>query len=329
MFRRARLQLALALLLSPLAAGSCDSGRGSGAEAALRLGHFPNVTHAQGLVAHATSRTGAGFLEQRLGADVRVEWYVFHTGPTAMEALLSGSLDAVYVGPNPVLNAYARSGCEAVRVLAGAAAGGAALVVRKGAGIAGAGDLRGRRVATPQIGNTQDVACRAWLKSHGLRVTQSGGDVLVVPTAPADQLALFQAGVLDAAWTVEPWVSRLELEAGGEVLIEEKDAVTTVLAASARFLAERPELARRLVAAHRELTSWIDANPAEAQALVRAEFAALTRRELPQPLLDHCWPRIRFDAALDLAALEAFVARAIDAGFMESAPDLAGLVHSP
>ena len=164
---------------------------------------------------------------------MKIEWYAYNAGPSAMEAIFANSLDLTYVGPNPALNAYARSRGEEVRVVAGAVNGGSALVVQPDSGLAKPADFRGKRIATPQFGNTQDVAARAWLVAGGLRITQTGGDAQVLPTANPDQLALFQSKQLDAVWTVEPWVSRLELEAGGKVLVEEKDAVTTVLVASA------------------------------------------------------------------------------------------------
>lgn len=157
----------------------------------LRIGHFPNITHGQALVARQLARQGKGWFEQRLGADVQVEWFVYNAGPSAMEAILAGSIDATYVGPNPVLNAHIRAKGAEIRVIAGAALGGAALVVRGDGRIAAPGDFRGRKVATPQLGNTQDVAVRAWLMKQGFKITQFGGDVRVVPTANPDQLGSF------------------------------------------------------------------------------------------------------------------------------------------
>lgn len=293
----------------------------------MRVGHFPNLTHAQALLGHARTRAGQRWFEERLGEGVRVEWYVFDAGPSAMEALLAGSIDLAYVGPNPALNAHVRTEGNDIRLVAGSARGGAALVVS--GTIRTDADLRGRRVATPQFGNTQDVACRAWLLDRGFRVTQTGGDVSVVPTANPDQLALFQSGQLDAAWTVEPWVSRLELEAGGHVHLEEKEAVTTVLVASARFLAGRRELARRFVAAHHELTAWMVAHPAEAKAEAAAELLAEVRRAIPPEILDRAWPRLSFDAAPPLAALEEFQRKAVRSGLLERAFPLDRLFEEP
>ena len=204
----------------------------------IRFGHFPNITHAQGVIAHALSRQGKGWFEQRLGPEVTLQWFVYNAGPSAMEALFADSLDVSYVGPSPALNAYARSGGEEVRAIAGATIGGSALIVQPDGRIKQPEDFRGRKVATPQLGNTQDVSCRAWLTAHGFRITQLGGDVQVIPTANPDQLTLFQRGTIDAVWTVEPWVSRLELEAGGKSLVEERDAITTILVSRAKFLKE-------------------------------------------------------------------------------------------
>jgi NitT/TauT family transport system substrate-binding protein len=290
------------------------------------VGHFPNVTHAHGLVAHAGTRGGKGWFEERLGPGVKVEWYVYNAGPSAMEAVLAGALDLTYVGPNPALNAHARSKGEEVRVLSGATRGGSALVVRGDGSIAKPADFRGRRVATPQLGNTQDVSCRAWLAANGFRVTLTGGDVTVLPTPNPAQLSLFATGDVDAVWTVEPWVSRLESEGKGKVLLEEKDALTTVLVARAGFLAEKPDLARRFVAAHRELTAWLGAHGAEAKERIGAELLAETTRGMAADLLDRCWARMRFDDAVARAEFDAFTAAARRAGLMDEEPDLSRLV---
>lgn len=293
----------------------------------VRFGHFPNVTHAHGLVAHALTSEGRGWFEERLGPGVKVEWFTYNAGPSAMEALLAGSLDVTYVGPNPALNAHLKSKGEEIRVLAGATLGGAGLVVQGDGRIKGPKDFRGKKVATPQLGNTQDVACRAWLRDAGYQITQTGGDVAVLATQNPDQLALFQKGDLDAVWTVEPWVSRLEREANGTLLVPEPDAITTVLVASVRFTKERPDLARKLTAAHRALTEWIVASPPDAKRLVRAELLAETRKEMPAELLDHCWPRMTFTSAIRLEDFTAFVKKAQSVGYLQDADDLSRLIQ--
>ncbi|HYZ62843.1 MAG TPA: ABC transporter substrate-binding protein, partial [Acetobacteraceae bacterium] len=212
---------------------------------------------------------------------------------------------------------------------AGAAEGGAALVVQPDAGLRTPADFRGKRIGTPQLGNTQDVAARAWLADGGLRITLTGGDAQVIPTANPDQLSLFQRRQLDAVWTVEPWVSRLETEAGGKVLVEEADSITTVLVSGAKFLEGNRDLARRFAAAHEELTAWIRAHPEEAQAIARDELAAETRTEVKQALIAHAWARIKVTAQVSREPLERFVAKAREAGFLRSAPDLSRLVEQP
>lgn len=319
--------VAVAAVAVVAAALSAACGREAAAPAdgpapvVVRIGHFPNVTHAHGLVAHALTREGKGWFEERLGPGARVEWFTYNAGPSAMEALLAGSIDLTYVGPNPAINAHLRSRGEDVRVLAGATRGGAALVVQGDGRIAAPADFRGRKVATPQLGNTQDVAARAWLREQGFAVTLTGGDVTVIPTANPDQLALFRKGDLDAVWTVEPWVSRLEREAGGRVLVEETETLTTILAAGARFVRERRDVASKVAAAHDDLTRWIVANPDEAQRLVRAELLAETRAEMSADLLDHCWPRLRFTPEIRAADFASFLRGAQAAGFLTDAGD--------
>jgi NitT/TauT family transport system substrate-binding protein len=285
----------------------------------LRVGYFPNVTHAQGVIGSHGTREKHGWFEERLGPDVTVQWYAFNAGPSAMEAILAGSIDLTYVGPNPALNAYIRSRGEEIRILAGAAEGGAALVVAGDGRIAKPADFKGRRVATPQLGNTQDVAARAWLQKQGFRVTLTGGDVSVMPTANPDQLQLFQQGELDAVWTVEPWVSRLEQEAHGKVFLDQKDTVTTVLVSSVKLLKTRPALAEKFRAAHVELTRWINANPDQAQALVRAGLGAEMKREMPATIVASAWRRLQFTESVTQPQISSLVNDAQSVGFLRNA----------
>jgi NitT/TauT family transport system substrate-binding protein len=295
----------------------------------LRVGHFPNITHAQGLVAHAMSRQGKGWFEQRLGPNVTIQWFVYNAGPSAIEAILAKSIDLTYVGPNPAINGYAKSRGEEVRIIAGAANGGSALVVQGDSLLKTAADFRGKKIATPQLGNTQDVAARSWLIAGGLRITQSGGDAQVVPTANPDQLLLFKQKQLDGVWSVEPWVSLLESEADGKILVEEPDAITTVLVARAEFLDVQRDLVRKFTAAHEELTDWIIKNPAEAQRLVREELAAETRAKVSEELITRAWRRIVQTHEVSREAVDKLVASAQAVGFLRGAPDLARLIEKP
>src|SRR2546421_4352175 len=240
----------------------------------IRFGHFPNVTHAQGVIAHALSRQGKGWFEQRLGPNVEIQWFTYNAGPSAMEAIFAGSLDVTYVGPSPALNADFKSNGEEIRLISGAANAGAALVLKPELSIQTPADFRGKKIATPQLGNTQDISCRAWLKTHGFKVTQTGGDALVIPTANPDQLGLFQRGGVDAVWTVEPWVTRLERDAKARVFLEDKDIITTWLVTATKFLSSQRELVKKIVTANSELTAWIEKNPDEAQKILIEELTA-------------------------------------------------------
>jgi len=320
---RARLGLTAAALAAVLAATSAR------AQETLRVGHFPNITHVQALVARQLGRQGKNWFTDRLGPKVKIEWYAYNAGPSAMEAMFANSVDLTYVGPSPALNAHIRSRGEEIRVVAGAVEGGSALLIQPDSGLTQASDFRSKRIGTPQFGNTQDVVARAWLMAGGLRITQTGGDALVLPTANPDQLTLFLRKSLDAVWTVEPWVSRLELEGGGKVLVEEKDAVTTVLVARARFLAERRDLVRRFVAAHRELTELIRRDPEGSQRLLRDEMRTTFRADLSAELVARAWSRMTPTADIAPAAFQTFVANAKKVGFLRDVPDLSRLIETP
>jgi NitT/TauT family transport system substrate-binding protein len=299
------------------------------AETVLRVGHFPNITHAQGLVAHSLSRQGKGWFEERLGPGTKIEWFVYNAGPSAMEAVFAQSIDLTYVGPGPALNAYTKSNGEEVRLVAGAANGGAALVVQRDQNLKTAADFRGKKIATPQLGNTQDISCRAWLIAGGLKITQLGGDAQILPTQNPDQLQLFQQKKVDAVWTVEPWVSRLERESGGKILVDEKDVATTVLVSSAKFLREQRELARKFAEAHAALTDWMVKNPDEAQKLIKAELLAETRSDMAADLIAQSWKRIAFTAEVPRASIESFMQNSLKTGFIKTAPDLSKLFEKP
>src|SRR6266404_73759 len=299
------------------------------AETRIRVGHFPNVTHVQGLVGHALSRQGKGWFEERLGAGTKIDWFVYNAGPSAMEAMSAKSIDLTYIGPSPAINSYAKSRGEESRIVSGAANGGAALVVSGDSPLKNAADFRGKKIATPQLGNTQDVSCRAWLAAGGLKITQLGGEAQVLPTQNADQLGLFQQKNVDGVWTVEPWVSRLEMEARGKVLVEETDSPTTVLVSSAKLLQGSRETVKKFVEAHRALTDWIAKNPAEAQKLVAAELAEETKAKMSAELTAHAWKRISLTNEIRRETLEKFVVNAKAAGFLRDVPDLARLIEIP
>jgi NitT/TauT family transport system substrate-binding protein len=295
----------------------------------LRFGHFPNITHAQGVIAHGLSRQGKGWFEQQLGPDVAIQWFTYNAGPSAMEAIFARSLDLTYVGQGPALNAYFKSDGEEIRVLSGAATGGAALVTRSDDAIKTAADFRGKTIATPQLGNTQDISCRAWLKAQGFRVTQTGGEVKVLPVANADQLAAFQQKQVDAVWTVEPWVTRLLREANGKIFFDDKQVQTTWLVASEKFLNDHRDVARKIATANEDLTKWIQANAVEAQRILAAELKEETRATIAPEAITQAWQRITFTTVVSPQLLRKAVQDAKDAGFSRGSTDTSKLFVRP
>ena len=296
----------------------------------IRVGHFPNITHAQGVIGHGLTRSGTNWFEARLGPDIEIQWFVYNAGPSAMEALFARSIDITYVGPNPAINAHLKSQGEEIRIVAGGCSGGAALVVQPDGRIKTDADFKGKKIATPQLGNTQDVAARAWLQSKGLQITMTGGDAFVIPTANPDQLSLFARKEMDAVWTVEPWVSRLVLEAKGRVYLDESSLwkqtggkyVTTHLVSSVKFLKEHPDLLKKWIAAHVELTKWINEHQDEAKRILNAEIKAETTKSLPQDTLDSAWKRLEITYDPVSASLLKSAEDAYRIGFLKEKPDL-------
>jgi NitT/TauT family transport system substrate-binding protein len=290
----------------------------------IRVGAFPNITHAQPMIGKANR-----WFEKALGPNVKIEWRSFNAGPSAIEALFAGAIDMTYVGPNPAINGYVRSNGEALRIIAGATSGGAALVVRGESGINKAEDFRGKRIASPQMGNTQDVALRAWLKTQGLKTTDKAGDVTVMPIANPDQLTLFMKKEIDAAWAPEPWASRLVHDAGGRIFLDERTLwpqgqfLTTELVVSTNFLQSHPDLAKKWLQAHVGLTDWINGHIPEAKQILNQQIQRETGKALATPVLDDSFSRLQVTYDPLRAPLLWAAQLAFDAGFLgRQMPDL-------
>ena len=297
------------------------------AQTVIRVGAFPNITHPQAMVGKANS-----WFEKAMGSQVKVDWKSFNAGPSAVEALFAGAIDMTYIGPNPTINGYVRSNGEALKVIAGATSGGAALVVRADSGIRKPEDFHGKKVASPQMGNTQDVALRAWLKSYGLKTADKGGDVQVIPIANPDQLSLFLKKELDAAWAPEPWASRLIREANGRLFLDERTLwpngqfVTAHLVVSSKFLRQHPGLVKNWLRAHVGLTEWIQRNPAEAKRLLNQQIQHETGKALSIQILDDAFGRLQVTYDPLRGSLMQAAKSAFDAGFLgRQMPDLSGL----
>jgi NitT/TauT family transport system substrate-binding protein len=281
--------LMLAACTSADAGGSADNG-----PLTLRLGYFANLTHAAALVG-----VQKGFFASALGSSVTIETHTFNAGGDAVTAILSGSIDATFVGPNPTTNAFVQSHGEAVRVIAGATSGGALLVVKPS--ITSPAQLKGKKIADPQLGGTQDIALRWYLKGQGFKTdTAGGGDVNVLPQDNAQTLTAFRQGQIDGAWVPEPWASRLVVEGGGHVLVDERDLwpggqfVTTNLIVSKQFLDAHPKRTKALLEGLYQATQYINSNPADAQAATNDAVAAITGTKLASGVVSAAWPHMSF-----------------------------------
>ncbi len=288
---------------SPLGSAPASSPAGSGSggvpgplayDGPVRFGVFPNITHAPGLIALADD----GQLRKLLpNADIEVG--AFNSGTPAIEAVFADAIDLTFIGPNPAINAFAKSKGEAVRVISGSTSGGAFLVVKPE--ITTAAALKGKTLAAPSLGNTQDVALRSWLKAQGLSTdTAGGGDVSIVNQENAQTLETFQAGTIAGAWLPEPWATRLVQEAGAKVLVDERDLwpdgkyVTTQLLVTTKFLAANPEVVKRVLLATIQAVDEANADPATAQATVNTEIEKYTTKKLGSGLLAAAWKNLTF-----------------------------------
>jgi NitT/TauT family transport system substrate-binding protein len=283
----------------------------------LRLGFFPNLTHAPALVGLQEGH----FRDALAPLGVTLTPTAFNAGPDAVSALFGNSLDITYIGPNPTINAYGQSGGDAVRVIAGAASGGAALVVRPG--ITSAADLAGRTLATPQLGNTQDVALRHWLGEQGLTSdVEGGGDVAIVPQSNGEGLTAYASGRIDGAWVPEPWVTEY-LRAGAEVLVDERDLwpggqfVTTNVLVRTEFLVQHPDVVRAFLAGHVAALEAIADDPDAAAAAANASLASLTGTGLAPEVLDRAFGEVTFTADPLPITLQQSAAHVIAVGLLE------------
>jgi NitT/TauT family transport system substrate-binding protein len=319
------LGLTAALALTVAACGSSDegaSGTGKDGSVTVRLGYFPNLTHGTALVGVAR-----GTFAKALGTD-ELETSTFKDGTEAVEALNADAIDATYIGTGPAINLFQKSTGDAIRIVSGATSGGASFVVSKD--IDSAADLKGKTVASPKLGNTQDVSLRAWLADQGLETTTSGGgDVKIVPQENAQTLDAFKAGDIAGAWLPEPWASRLVLEGGGKVLVDERDLypggqfATTILIVKRSFLDAHPQTVKRLLQGQVEANTWINAHPDEAKQIVNDSIEEITGKSLPAEVIDRAWDQLSFTDDPLVGAAKKAATDAEDLGFIDS-DDISG-----
>src|SRR5215211_976525 len=296
----------------------------------LRIGYFPNINHAQAVIG-----IGNGDFQKILGDNIRLEPIIFNAGPSAIESLLANRIDVSYIGPNPAINGYVVSGGKDVKVIAGATSGGASFVVRNDSGINSVDDLGGKKFASPQLGNTQDVALRKYLEDNGYKTTENGGNVTVVPVANPDILTLFLKKEIDGAWVPEPWATRLLNEATGKIFVDERDLwppegkfVTANIIVRPDYLNENPDIIQKLLAAHVNETQWINSNKKEAIKEFNIQLKKLTGQNIPEDVLSEALTRLEF--TYDPIKLSLFQSTndAYDLGFLakgKARPNLVGI----
>lgn len=331
MFSKSPRRLAGFLAVAAIAAGAlsgcaaASAPTNDGVAPSLTLGYFDNVTHAPALVG-----IHENLFAEALG-ETAFATQIFNAGPAAIEALSAGAIDAAYIGPSPAINSYLKSSGESLVVVSGATAGGAALVVRDG--INSAKDLRGATLATPQLGNTQDVALRSWLADEGYITNLDGtGDVAISPSENSDTLTLFKQGSIDGAWVPEPWASRLVLEAGGHVLVNEADLwsegefPTTLLVVSKSYFDQYGGTVAALVAANVSSIQWINDNPADAPTAINDVLMADTGKTLKPEVLDSALANVSFTWNPVSEALQTLLDHAVALDIVKTG-SLTGLVQ--
>lgn len=305
--------------------GASGGGAGAaGSPVTLHLGYFPNITHATALVA-----VDQKLFEKNLPAGTTLQTATFNAGPDAVNALFSEALDISYIGPNPAVNSYVKSNGQATRIIAGSTSGGAALVVKPA--INGPADLKGKKIADPQLGGTQDVSLRNYLKKNGLTAdVQGGGEVSVAPQDNAQTLDTFKSGAIDGAWVPEPWASRLVIEAGAKVLVDERDLwpgkqfPTTVIVVRTAFLTAHPDVVTGFLKGHVEANDFIAAHPADAQKIANAAIAKITGKSLKDEVVAQSFAHMSFTTDPLAAAVMTQAAQAVDLGLVKQA-DLSGI----
>ncbi len=297
----------------------------------LRIGYFPNLNHAQAV-------TGLqGDFQKILGNNnIRIEPYIFNAGPSAIEALFGGQIDVAYVGPNPAINGYLASGGQGLKIISGAASGGASFIVRNDSGINSVSDLGGKKFASPQLGNTQDVALRKYLVDNGFNTVDNGGNVTIVPVTPSDILTLMLKKEIDGAWVPEPWATRLVKEANGKIFVDERELwppdgkfVTANIIARTDYLNENPQIIKQFLEAHVNQTNWINDNKEKAIKAFNIALKNLTGKTIPEDELRDAFSRLEFTYDPIQKSLFEQANNAYDQGFLakgeSSKPDLSGI----
>jgi NitT/TauT family transport system substrate-binding protein len=299
------------------------------AKKTLRIGYFPNINHAQAVIG-----LGRGDFQKILGDNIEVKTQVFNAGPAAIEGLLANQIDVTFVGPGPAINGYIRSDGQALRIISGVASGGALFVVRNDAGINSPQDLANKKFATPELGNTQDIALRKYLLDNGYKTKENSGNVEVLTVKNPDIITLFLTKQIDGAWVPEPWGERLVKEANGKILVDERDLwppdgkfVTANLVAKTDYLKNNPDVIKKLLEANLNETNWINNNSNRTDMInaFNTELQKLTGKTIDEDVLNASLSRIEFTYDPIKLSLFQDANDAYALGFLPQKPDLSGI----
>ena len=293
----------------------------------LKIGYFPNINHAQAVIG-----IGNGDFQKVLGANVEIKPFIFNAGPSAIEALFAKQVDATYVGPNPAINGYVISEGKDIRIISGATSGGAVFVIRGDTGINSTSDFANKKFASPQLGNTQDVALRNYLLEHGYKTVENQGNVHILPAKNSDILTLFLKKDIDGAWVPEPWGERLIKDANGKLFLDERNLwpdgkfVTGLILVRTDYLKQNPDVIENLLKAHIEETQRINENKEEAVKTFNTELKKITGQTIPEDVLQQSLTRLEFTYDPIQQSLYKSADDAFKLGFLgDTKPDLSNI----
>lgn len=289
----------------------------------LRIGYFPNINHAQAVIG-----IGNGDFQNALG-DIKIQSQVFNAGPAAVEALFANRIDVAYVGPNPAINGYLKSGGQGLKIISGVSSGGAVFVIRNDSGIMTTHDFAGKKFASPQLGNTQDVALRTYLLKNGYKTSENGGNVTIIPANVADIVTLMSKKEIDGAWVPEPWGTILVKQTNGKIFLDEKELwpegkfTTALVIARTDYLSSHPDVIQKFLIAHVKETIWINNNKNESIKSFNDQVQKITGKTIPNNVISEAFSRM--DVTYDPVKTSVFKSAndAFDLGFFgDKKPDL-------
>jgi NitT/TauT family transport system substrate-binding protein len=321
------LVIGLPLVIGVLVQPSISNHAYSQEKKILRIGYFPNINHAQAVIGIEN-----GDFQKVLGSDIEIKTFLFNAGPSAIEALLARQVDVAYIGPNPAINGYVVSEGKSLKIIAGVSSGGAIFVVRNDSGINSVKDFAGKKFASPQLGNTQDVALRKYLLDNGYNTKDRGGNVEILPVKNPDILTLLLKKEIDGAWVPEPWGEKLIKEGNSRLFLDERTLwpdgkfVTANIIVNPEYLQQNPEVIRKLLDAHVNETQWINSHKVEALAIFNTQLKSLTGQTIPEDQLSEAFARLELTYDPVKQSLFESASDAFSVGFLgKTKPDLSGI----